>query len=683
MQDLDPKALKSLLQQTTKKIESAKNNIEINTLVEHLITSLIGSEYASLWIFDETKALLFRERSQEHVREISMLEQKGIIAKSFLTVSGGIYNYLASEKEYFPASDNPDDIRMKSKIIAPILDGERFLGMVTAYSSIRQIKNFTEDDMEILNSIAQFLSNVIYYMHPEIKEEKTERIYLDETLKNGSQQLIAEVGKVHDAQQHPESTDETLNFLATTVHDIRTPANSMYGFLELLEEQLDNPRLLQYVRNAKESAHFINELTTSILDRLSSQHERAHSKPVAFNPSKFFADIADNFSANMYNKSLDFNIYIDPLLPKEIVIDRTVLKRVIMNLIGNAYKFTPTKQMVEFSVDYISEHKKMQISVKDTGIGIAPEKQKEIFEAFKQAEENTASEFGGTGLGLAISAEYVKQLGGELKLTSALDKGSTFYFEIPLDVSDAQPNFPRLKHASSKYTILLKSHNIVSSHNILRYMSRMGIADSDISIVNTHNEIPKETTHLICFQSTVDKVLIKLSLKKGIKLLVVEEQLFSLISKENSDYNVISKDAYYADTLYDCIRNSSRIKVLVVDDDRINIELIKAVLEDDFYHVDVAYNGETALSLLQNSVQTEDPFNLVYLDENMPGLSGTQTIQEFRAYEKKYTSEPIIAVSISGDPLRDTGKTSPFDFFVGKPFKKREIKEVLEHLKKS
>jgi len=158
-----------------------------------MVTSIIGSEHASLWLFDETKALLLRERSSESIREISMLDQRGILAKSFFTVSGGIYNYLASEKEYLPSTDNPDDIRMKSKIIHPLLDGEKFLGMITAYSSVKQIKNFDEDDMEILETMTPFINNVIYRMHPEMKEDDSDRVYICERLNQEADSLAKKV----------------------------------------------------------------------------------------------------------------------------------------------------------------------------------------------------------------------------------------------------------------------------------------------------------------------------------------------------------------------------------------------------------------------------------------------------------------------------------------------------------
>ena len=190
MGKIDVDELKDLLNDTTRKMKSTNDTIELNTIIENLIVSVMDVEFASLWIFDREKALLFRERNRESVRELSMLDQKGVLAKCFFTLSSGIYNYLASEKEYRPKLDNPDEIRMKSKIIVPMLDGERLIGIATAYSSVQKIKNFDEDDMELFETIVPFLINVIYRMHPEMKEDSSENIYISERLLNDSRKVV-------------------------------------------------------------------------------------------------------------------------------------------------------------------------------------------------------------------------------------------------------------------------------------------------------------------------------------------------------------------------------------------------------------------------------------------------------------------------------------------------------------
>ena len=674
MGKIDAAELKDLLNDTTRKMRSTNDNIELNTIIEKLIISVMDSEFASLWIFDEEKVVLLRERSNDCVREISMLDQRGVLSKCFLTLSGGIYNYLASEKEYRPETDNPDEIRMKSKIILPILDGERLIGIVTAYSSVQKIKNFDEDDMELFEAIVPYLINVIYRMHPQMKQNNSEKVYIGERLLQESHSVVEKVEEIQQIQKITETSDATLSFLSNTVHDIRTPANTLYGFLELLEGQLDNPRLLQYIHSAKESAQFINDLTTSILDRVSSQRERAKAEAVQISPAKFFADIAETFSANMFNKKIAFNVYIDPLIAKEIVVEDIILKRAIMNLISNAHKFTPSKKTIDFSVQYKASTQHLRISVKDTGIGIAKEKQKEIFKAFAQAEEDTGIHYGGTGLGLSISAQFVKDLGGELKLESELDVGSTFYFDIPIKVTNKTAIFKPVQSKNIHLGILLDNKNVFTGKNLIRYLLKMGLDNENISPTKNISKLSKKTTHLICFQSQLNNDIITLTQNKNIELLVVEESFLSLIQNEVYDkLTIISQYGYYANTLHTFISNKSQMKVLIVDDDKINIKLISAILEEEFCHIETATDGETALSMLEDGVKEGEPYSLVYLDNHMPKLSGMEVITQFRAFEKKENMDPIFAVYISGDTIENTQEKTMFDAYVGKPFNKKKI----------
>ncbi|OQX50401.1 MAG: hypothetical protein B5M46_00505 [Epsilonproteobacteria bacterium 4484_20] len=677
MKRIEMNDLKQLMKETTLKLRSAEDNTEINAIAENMIRTVIGTEFASLWVFSKDTATLVRERNDASTNKISMLGQHGVLAKCFFTLSSGIYNYLASEKEYLPAVDNPDNIRIKSKIIVPVIDGDRFLGMVTAYSSILNIKNFTQDDLDILEALIPFLINVIYTMYPEMKTEELEDVYISERLIEESKTMVKKVVEIQKGQDNTESRDATINFLANTVHDIRTPANSLYGFLELLEDQLDDARLLQYIQNAKESAHFINDLTTSILDRISSQRERSKAKPVQLNPSKFFADIAETFSANMYNKEIIFNIYIDPLLPKEITIEDVMLKRVLMNLLNNAYKFTPAKESVTLSIQYDQRNGKLKIAVTDTGIGIAKEKQEEIFKAFTQAEEDTGLNYGGTGLGLAICAEYVHELGGELKLKSRLEEGSSFYFSLPVEADGTESMFMPLSGSFIHLGIFLNRNNRASSQNLGQYLLKMGVQKDQISVLRNIKNLPSDTTHIICYQKQLTDEIVSFAKKRKLPLMIIEEDFLSLSGNEQKDYTIVSQYSYYANALHKFIADSKPMRILVADDDKINVELIKAILRDEFCKIDIAMNGEETLRMMKNAVKEEYPYDLVYLDKHMPVISGSEVIRQFREYEKKKNRKRVFAVSISGDDNKEDKGGEMFDIFVGKPFNKKAIKETI------
>jgi len=679
MERLDIKQLQEHLQETSDQLEKIEDPVEINHIIETLIKRVTGAEYASLWIFHQDKALLRRERNDDTPKEISMLGQQGVLAKCFFTLSSGIYNYLASEKGYFPEVDNPDNIKIKSKIIVPIIDEEHFLGMVTAYTSVRKIKSFDHNDIALLEAMVPFLANVIYRIYPE-KKAYTPQVYTATPLRDVSKQIVEKAAEIENSHQQEHSIDQHATFLANTVHDIRTPANTLFGFLELLEEKIEDNRLLQYIKNAKESAHFINELTTSILDQISNQTQISKHNTVQVAPTKFFADIAEGFSANMSQKSLTYNIYIDPFMPKEAQLDTQMLKRVLMNLLNNAYKFTPSDKSVELLIKFDAKRSRLFISVNDTGIGIAKEKQAEIFEAFKQAEETTKEQYGGTGLGLSICASYVKSLGGELQLRSTPDKGSSFYFDIPIECSLPQPMFPKLHPTTLNLGIILDKSNIESSKNILRYLSKMGLTKAHISVLMQGKSIDDSLTHLICFEHLLTQEIETFIAQKNIPLLVVEETFLSMLDeKESNQKQIISQYGYYAPKLHKFVSDNQPKRVLVVDDDKINIELIKAILSESFCQIDTAQDGERALKMLKEALLQERPYAIAFLDKHMPKLSGEEVISKFRKIEKESISAPIYAVSISGESIEDQ-HNDLFDNYVTKPFNQKRIKEILQEV---
>ena len=686
MKKLDTSELRDIINTASLKINKIQDSLEINNIVENLITDLLGSEFASLWIFDKQDATLHRYRKNNSTNKISMLGQHGVLAKCFFTLSSGIFNYIASEKEYCIEVDNPDNIRMKSKIILPIMESDNFLGMITAYSSVYKIKNFTDSDLEVLQALEPFLKQAIYKLEPKLKSANiSDDIYISESLLKTSTKIAQKVEQIQQTlenkQDQAKENEETLNFLANTVHDIRTPANTLYGFLELLEDQLSDKRLLGYIHNAKESANFINELTTSILDKISLDKESQSIQEVTINPTKFFADIAQPFSSNMSSKDITFNIYIDPYMPKEISIKAVLLKRVVMNLLNNAYKFTANHKTIDLHVIYKEDQHKMKVIVSDTGIGIAPEKQQEIFKAFKQADETTKLNYGGTGLGLSISAEYVSQLGGEIKLKSELDVGSSFYFSIPLKIVNAQKMYHKVTKSHIKLGMIYDNKNILSAKNILKYFMKDGLPKESIKPLKVANGVTPDLTHIICFQNLMTPQLIEFSSSNHIPLMIVEEKFLSLLDKQNDkeDFTIISKYEYYADKLFEFIASNTPTRILIADDDKINISLIQAILETEFCTIDTATDGKKALEMLSQALANENPYDIVYLDKNMPYLEGYQVLEKYRQQEA-IAKKHIFAISISGD-INDNKVGTLFDMQVSKPFNKASLKDSLKKAK--
>lgn len=649
-----------------KELDKSSTKCEINTIVENLVKKVTASEYSSLWIYDSTKAVLYRERGDKTPREISVEAKKGLLYSCFATKKSIVTNYLASEKNYIPEIDNPDNIKMKSKIMIPLVDEGVFLGIVTAYSSVAQMKKFDTNDMELLNAITPFTISAVQKIKNYPFEDRRKK-------NSGAVESIKKLEQIEEQREKVQTSQEVLDFVANIVHDIRTPSNGLFGFLDILEEQIEDERLKQYLSHAKESAKLISDLTTSILDGVSTRREVSKSQNETVSPFKFFGDIANIFSATMFQKQISYNIYIDPLLPKEIEVESIKLKRIIMNLIGNASKFTGNNETIEFSIRYKCQDKKIHIFVKDSGIGIAKEKQEEIFEAFKQAEDNTNLEYGGTGLGLAISAGYVKEMGGKLHVESELDKGSTFYFDLPINVKDEELKFTPVENKEINIAFLMQEKNNQIASHISRYLLKMGIKKCLASY--SLEKISSNITHIIIFENMLTLEVFEYAKRNKLKILVVEENFLKLTKQNLDGATLISQYEYYAESLYAFIDERKTPKVLIVDDDKISIHLIKAMLNEELCDVDVAYNGKDGLDLLESSIDNNQPYSLVYSDANMPIMTGNEMLQRYVEYAKRKNVAKILSISISGD-IYKKDNDDEFDLYIGKPFNNEDIKSA-------
>jgi len=443
---------------------------------------------------------------------------------------------------------------------------------------------------------------------------------------------------------HKQKSDERVieSGMANFIHDIRTPANTLQGFLELLESQITDKRLKEYLINAKESALFINELTTEMLERISLQREEENSQLKEIESVKFFANIA-------------------------IEVNELKLKRVIMNLIGNAYKFTPYGKSVEFAIKYNQESESATIYVKDKGIGIAKEKQKQIFEAFRQAEESTSLNYGGTGLGLSICAGYVAEFGATLELESELDKGSKFSFTLPIKALDTAPSFETVENQDVKIAVLMSSKNSFSLLNMAHYIIRMGINKNNIIAISSVSEIPKDVTHLVVYQHKFDAT-VQNAITKNTKVLILEEELFSINNDELSENcDVVFQYGFYAEKVYKFINSKKVPKVLIVDDDKTSILLLERILESEYCEVEVAQNGKIALEMIIDSHKKGTPYTVIYIDNNMPLMSGLEVMRHVREFERDNALNPIY--------LKAEGED--FNEYVGKPFRVAEIRKIL------
>lgn len=284
------------------------------------------------------------------------------------------------------------------------------------------------------------------------------------------------------AIQADEANKAKSEFLANMSHEIRTPMHAILGYIELLKEKAFDNEAKDYLDIiANSSTHLLN-IINDILDYSKAEAGKINLDPQSINIKREAQSFAKLFDISCKTKEIHFHISIDPSIPDWVEIDGFRLRQVLNNLLSNAIKFTESGKNIYFKI--LKKDNLIEFIVKDEGIGIAADAIDNIFKAFTQAESSTTREFGGTGLGLAISSKLVELLGGELKVESEEEKGSKFYFSIPI----IQAYAPREVYSSQTtikadegYNILIVEDNPTNQKLLGAYLDRLGYSYEIVS----------------------------------------------------------------------------------------------------------------------------------------------------------------------------------------------------------
>jgi len=248
--------------------------------------------------------------------------------------------------------------------------------------------------------------------------------FTSKMIKQKTKELNIQMKKANDANRSKSE------FLANMSHEIRTPLNAIMGFIDLLKDDETSPQKLKFLQIIDKSSNSLLEIINDILDFSKIESNQVDLEFRDFNTADEFSSIGELFKARANEKNINLLVNISDNMPKYLHSDILRIKQVIINLLSNAIKFTPKYKNVYLNIEY--QEKRLDVNIRDEGIGIASNKLETIFEAFVQADTSTTREYGGTGLGLSIGHKLIGLLGGELKVRSKLKLGSEFYFSIPV-----------------------------------------------------------------------------------------------------------------------------------------------------------------------------------------------------------------------------------------------------------
>ena len=512
-----------------------------------------------------------------------------------------------------------------------------------------------------------------------------------------------------------EANQTKSKFLANMSHEIRTPLNGIIGMTELALDTSLTLQQREYLGMAKSSADSLLSILNDILDFSKIEMRKLELESIPFSVRDHLAELLKPLALRAEQKGLEVVCHVLPDVPSVMVGDPGRLRQVIVNLVGNAIKFTERGQvLVQVELDSTGpDANVLHYFVSDSGIGIPREKQRAVFEPFKQADGSTTRRFGGTGLGLAISSTLVELMEGRIWLESSPLEGSTFHFTACLGVTDARPEPAALDLTDLR--VLVVDDNPVNRrvmHDLLlRWKMRPTVADSGASalralldasalgrpfaLVLLDANMPEmdgfEVARRIRDQAPIAGATIMMLSSSGqygetgrcrdvgianhLTKPVDQRDLLNAIGHALAR-DVVQRTALPASMLPTELPDR-RLRLLLAEDNLVNQRLAATLLERRGHHVTIACNGREALAAL-----ARHRFDVVLMDVQMPEMGGFEATAAIRKAEEATGAHlPIIAMTahaMKGD--RERCLAAGMDEYLTKPLDSRGLCTLVEHI---